>query len=269
MNAASSGLGRGLAAIFTGPDAASGDDSLRSRLIESALSSLSDGRSLGLCGYLHDHDGDVSVTLRSPKLHSLHPTEGYHLFTSLAALKSRCNGRHEFRVGDREAWAVTSVFGETRGVLFFGDSAITDVDAARLADFCEVYMPVILGHDRPSSEAERLHLVLDQEGGAVHAKVSVGGAVGFGSASRSHLAAARAALSTRCVDAKLVDVGSVVASDGAASFVVAAGDMGTLGMGAAPVVEGHDAAAAVAALRASDALGCAPPAVGVNESQLA
>ncbi|MFV2039960.1 MAG: hypothetical protein ACC660_06930 [Acidimicrobiales bacterium] len=262
MTSVSGGLGRGLAAILTGPVAGERDDSLRSRFVESALSSLSNGRALELCGYIHHHnDADATVTLRSPELRSLHPTQGYQLFASLSSVAANPAGRHRFMFGKLECWAVTQDSGDTRGLLFFGDAGLDETAMERLANFCHVYMPVILEHDRPATEEERLHLVLDQAGGTVHAEVSVGDAVGFGSAARTDLAAAQAALSARCADAKLVDVGSVRTGDGAASFVVAAGDMGRIGMGAAPVAEGPDAAAAVAALRASHALNCSPPPV--------
>ena len=62
-----------------------------------------------------------------------------------------------------------------------------------------------------------------------------------------------AALTAISQDVKLVEVGEVRAGDGAAAFVVAAGEQGRLGTGAAPIVEGPDSAAAVAALRSGRA----------------
>ncbi len=256
MTSTSSGLGRGLAAILTGPSMPSHDASLRSKFIESALSSLSAPAGLALCGYVHDDSRDPSVTLRSPELSSLHPTQAYQLFTALGAVSSKADGRHEVTFADLSARGVTMTGTNARGLIFFGDTNLDDASVDRLAAFCEVYLPVILEHDRPADDTERLHLVLDQEGATVHAEVSIGSHQGFGSAPNTHVAAAQAALSAYCQDAKLVDVGMVRASEGAASFVVATGDMGRLAMGAAPVVGGPDAAAALAAVRAVRYLDC-------------
>ena len=49
MKGAQGGLGRGLAAILTGPNAPR-DESLRGRFIDSALTSLTAGGRLALCG---------------------------------------------------------------------------------------------------------------------------------------------------------------------------------------------------------------------------
>ena len=79
------GLGRGLAAILTGPTERIGT-SLRDRFIDSALTSVAAGGPLRLCGYVHTIDEDSELTLRSPDLRSLHPTEAYRLFTKLGEI---------------------------------------------------------------------------------------------------------------------------------------------------------------------------------------
>lgn len=250
------GLGRGLAAIFTGPTTPDGD-SLRARFVDSALTSLSTGRTLRLCGYVHDIDGDATVTLRAPELQSLHPTEAYQLFSELGALARGTAPDTSFTMQGIDALAVVTAGTRTRGIFFFGDAALDAATADRLTRFCRVYAPVIHDHDRPAGADERIHLVLDQQGGDAHAEITLGSAVGFGSAARPHEAVANAALTAVSPEAKLVEVGEVRSGDGAAAFVVAAGEHGRLGTGAAPVVAGADAAAAVAAVRAGRALAAA------------
>ena len=108
----------------------------------------------------------------------------------------------------------------------------------RLMNFCEVYIPVILEHDQPADSGERLHLVLDHDGGTVHAEVSIDGRTGFGSAPRTDMAAARTALTAVSENAKLTNVGAVRAGEDGAAFVVAAGEKVRLTMGAAPIAGG-------------------------------
>lgn len=255
MSGQPGGLGRGLAAILTGPPLEGPLETLHARFVASALASLSSSAPLSLCGYVHiseQHGPDV--TLRAPELHSLHPTQAYELFTALGSLVDRAPGRHRFELGRLQAMAVATASGGDHSLFFFGDEGLDDIATDRLAAFCEVYAPVLHDHARSPSDDERFHLVLDQEGGTVHAELSIGGAVGFGSAARSHQAAALAAISARGADAKLVEVGEVRTADGAASFVVVAGEMTRMAMGAAPVAAGPDAAAALAALRAANTL---------------
>ena len=254
MSTAAGGLGRGLAAILTGPSLPVHEGSLRSKFVATALSSLGNDQLLALAGYVHSQADDTDVTLRSPELRSLHPTQAYQLFTALERIGSRPDGRHRFTVGDLGAHAITVSRGGARGICFFGDPGMPDDQVGRLANFCEVYLPVILEHDQLANDSERLHLVLDHDGGTVHAEVSIDGRTGFGSAARTDMAAAQAALTAVSQDAKLTNVGAVRAGDFGSAFVVAAGDMGRLAMGAAPVAGGPDAAAALAAFRAGVAL---------------
>lgn len=254
MSAAAGGLGRGLAAILTGPSLSVPEASLRAKFVESALSSLANGQALGLAGYVHTDDGDADVTLRSPELRSLHPTQAYQLFTALERISSRPDGHHHFSIGDLEAHAVALSRGDARGICFFGDASLPSDQVVRLEDFCAVYLPVILEHDRPADDTERLHLVLDHDGGTVHAEVSIDGRTGFGSAPRTDMAAAQAALTAVSEHAKLTKVGAVRSGDRSAALVVAAGEMGRVAMGAAPVAGGPDAAAALAAFRAGKGL---------------
>lgn len=254
MSGSTGGLGRGLAAILTGPSLSGHEQTLRARFVDSALASLSGVNPLWLCGYVHQHGDDVDVTLRAPELRSLHPTQAYQLFTAVSSLVDEPVGRHPFQLGEMPAMAVMTTGEEASGMFFFGDATLDSILTDQLASFCEVYAPVLHDHERPARDHERLHLVLDQEGGAVHAEVAIGDDVGFGSAARSHQAAALAAVNARCPQAKLVDVGEVRAGDGGAAFVVVAGELGRIGMGAAPFVAGPDAAAALAALRAASVL---------------
>lgn len=247
------GLGRGLAAILTGPTERTGT-SLRDRFIDSALTSVTAGGQLRLCGYVHTIGEDSELTLRSPDLRSLHPTEAYQLFTKLGEVAHLDIGDHGFTIAGVPANATLTVGTRSHGLFFFGDNALTPEQTTKLASFCRVFAPVIHEHDHPASETERVHLVLDQEGGNAHAEITIDGRVGFGSAPKAHEAVASAALTAISQGAKLVEVGEVRAGDGAAAFVVAAGEQGRLGTGAAPIVAGPDSAAAVAALRAGRAL---------------
>ncbi len=252
MSAPTGGLGRGLAAILQGalPEQA---ESLRAQLTESALASLQAAGARELCGYVHHQGEEVSVTLRAPEPVGLHPVIAYGLFAPLGAIAS-LPGRHQYRIAGSDALAVVSVTARSRGVFFFGDPALSAGARDRLAEFCEVFAPVIHDHDRPADDSESFHLVLDQHGGDAHAEVAIGGAVGFGSARRAHEAVARAALAAICEDAELLDVGEARHQHGAAAFVVAAGKKGRIRAGAAPVTGGQDAAAGLAALRAARAL---------------
>ncbi|MEM7285795.1 MAG: hypothetical protein AAF480_05540 [Actinomycetota bacterium] len=253
MRATQGGLGRGLAAIFTGPDAPR-DESLRGRFIESALTSLSGGGRLGLCGYVHVRGVDVSVALRSPEMRSLHPTQAYQLFTALGSIAEGDLGRHTFSFGHLAATAVVTEGTRSRGTFFFADEAMGDDRLGRLVDFCSVYAPVIHDHDVAPRVDEHVHLVLDQAGQAAHAEVTVAAEVGFGSAGSAQIAVAQAALAAVAQEAKLVDVGEVRSADGATAFVVAAGEGGRMGTGAAMAGAGTHVAVAVAAVRAGRAL---------------
>lgn len=256
MSAASSGgLGRGLAAILTGPDGEAPGRSLRARLVHSALETLQSSGARALCGYLHEPAGEPEVFLRAPEVRSLHPTQAYMLFSTLGAAAGR-PGRHDVSIQDLDATVVTSVDGERSGSFFFGDPTLDDDERSRLAEFAEIYAPVLFTYDRAPGADERVHLVLDQDGATSHAEVAVGGRTGFGSSLRSHDAIAAAAIDTVSSQTKLVSVGEVRGGDGATAFVVAAGGRGRLRMGAAPVAAspGVSAAVAVAALRAARAL---------------
>ena len=253
MKGAQGGLGRGLAAILTGPNAPR-DESLRGRFIDSALTSLTAGGGLTLCGYVHAAAADVSVDLRSPDLHGLHPTQAYQLFSSVGAIAEGPIGTHTFVFDHQEATAVVTEGARSRGTFFFAGPTVDADRADRLVQFCEVYAPVIHNHDLPPGPDEHVHLVLDQAGDAAHAEVTVGGQVGFGSAPSAQTAVAEAALTSVVEGAKLVDVGEVRSADGASAFVVAAGDGGRMATGAAIAGAGTHVALAVAALRAGRGL---------------
>lgn len=254
MTGSSGGLGRGLAAILTGPGTQQRGDGLQSRFVESALTSLDGGKRLRYCCYVHDVDGEAEVTLRSPELTSLQPTSAYRLFTDIGAAADAGDGHHVGSLGDVVTHAIGCSRGSRRSLFFFGDERLDESDVTRLAAFCSVYAPVILEHDIPPRPREQLHLVLDQHGSEVHAQVSVNDDVGSGTAESPQEAAVQAALSSQRRGAKLVQVGEVRARGRAAVFVVAADASGAISMGAAPVGAGPDAAAALAALRAARSL---------------
>jgi hypothetical protein len=249
MTAPRSGLGRGLAAIFTGP-ASHGDDSVRSRLIDSSLTSLEASGSLRLCGYLRDLDGNPSVTLRSPELSELHPTEAFQLFSTLGAVGQNGSGDHRFHVSKLDAIAVVTSGPQSTDLFFFGADDLTEEQAAQLARFCRVYAPAIHQCDQPPDDTEQFHLLLDVHGDDARAEVTLGHSVGVAASTTSHEAAAAAALEIVAGGARLIEAGHVRSSDGTAAFVVVAGHGGEVSTGAAPVVAGPDASAAVAALRA-------------------
>lgn len=253
MTAPQGGLGRGLAAILTGPGAPR-DESLRGRFIDSALTSLTAAGRLALCGYVHAGDTDVSVDLRSPDLHSLHPTQAYQLFSAVGSLSDGPPGRASFGFDRLDATAVVTDGTRSRGTFFFADRTLDGDRLERLVQFCHVYAPVIHDHDLPPQPDEQVHLVLDQAGEAAHAEVTVGANVGFGSAVSAQHAVAQAALAAVAEGAKLVDVGEVRSTHGASAFVVAAGDGGQVATGAAMTEAGTHVAAAVAALRAGRGL---------------
>lgn len=256
MSSPTGGLGRGLAAILTGPSLTPSDASLRARLTDSAMSSLCNVTGLSLCGYIHvGGAGETDVTLRAPELRRLHPTQAYELFTTLdQILRGDATGRASFNLAEMTGTAVLLDLRGGRSLFFFGDDHLDEELVDQLAAFCEVYAPVLHDHDRPPGDHERLHLVLDHDGGTVHAEIRGVGGIGFGSGSRTQDAAAQAAVNACCDRAKLVDVGQVRSVGTAASFVVVAGEGGRLGMGAAPVSSGPDAAAALAAYRAASVL---------------
>ena len=253
MSASQGGLGRGLAAIFTGPDAPR-DESLRGRFVDSALTSLEAGGRLAVCGYVHSADGDVSVALRSPEIQGLHPTQAYQLFSALGALTHEGSGTHTFTFGGLDATAVVTDGTNSRGTFFFADAALDPNRRERLLQFCSVYAPVIHDHDLPPQHDEHVHLVLDQAGEAAHAEVTIGTSVGFGSSASAQEAVAQAALTAVAEHGKLVDVGEVRSADGASAFVVAAGEGGRMATGAAMAGAGTHVAVAVAAIRAGRAL---------------
>ena len=254
MTGTSGGLGRGLAAILTGPGTQQTDHGLRSRFVESALTSLDGGKRLQYCCYVHDPDDEAEVTMRSPELTSLHPTSAYRLFTDIGAAADAGDGHHVGSLGDVTTHAIGCSRGSRRALFFFGDERLDESDVTRLASFCSVYAPVILEHDVPPRPSETLHLVLDQHGSEVHAQVSDNDHMGSGAAERPQEAAAQAAVSSQRRDAKLVQVAEVRARGCGAVFVVASDAHGDISMGAAPVSAGPDAAAALAALRAARSL---------------
>ncbi len=248
MTAPRSGLGRGLAAIFTGP-AAPGEQSVRGRLVESALSSLAASGPLRLCGHVHDVDGTPAVALRSPELSSLHPTEAYQLFSNLSSIAQAGTETQRFRMGRLDAYAVVTSHPTTASVFFFGDEDLTEERATHLVNFCTTYAPVIHTHDLAPSADEHVHLALDVQGGEARAEVTLDDAAGVGTAAKASRAAAAGALALLYDDASVVDVGEVRAASGAAACVVVARRGRTIKMAAAPITAGSDAAAAVAALR--------------------
>ncbi|MGI9622935.1 MAG: hypothetical protein ACR2PK_08880 [Acidimicrobiales bacterium] len=252
MNTSNGGLGRGLAAIFTrtpDPD----ESSLRRRFIDSALTSLNGERQLQLCGYIHDLEGDPSVTMRSPQLESLHPTEAYRLFAAISNVPSTSDGAHALDLGSSKATAVVTLSDRANGLFFFGDPSIDDAEGQRLVQFCSVYAPVILDHDRPFDDQEKVHLVLDQAAAEVHAEVTVVGRIGKGSGDDPHSAVARAAIAAISDEAELVEVGQV-RTETASAFVVAVGSATGVATGAADSTSGDNIAVAVAAIRAARGL---------------
>ena len=116
MSGPAGGLGRGLAAILTGPSLAGPDTTLRGKFIDSALSSLSAVTPLSLCGAIHESSGEIDVTLRSPELRSLHPTQAYGLFTALGGLVDLDPGRHPFEVDELPAMGVCSSTAHARNL---------------------------------------------------------------------------------------------------------------------------------------------------------
>ena len=253
MKGSQGGLGRGLAAILTGPNAPRGE-SLRGRFIDSALTSLTAGGRLALCGYVHSCGSDVSVDLRSPDLHGLHPTQAYQLFSAVGSLADDAPGVHVFGFDHLRATAVVTDGARSRGTFFFADDTLDPDRLDRLIRFCHVYAPVIHDHDLPPRPDEHVHLVLDQAGEDAHAEVTVASHAGFGSAATAQTAVAQAALTSVAQEAKLVDVGEVRSADGASAFVVAAGEAGQMATGAAMAGAGTHVAVAVAAIRAGRGL---------------
>lgn len=254
MTASQSGLGRGLAAILTGPDA-SRDQTLRGRFIDSALTSLTAGGRLQLCGYAHTTPPDVTVDLRSPNLHGLHPTQAYQLFSAVGSVADGPPGPARFVFDHLDATAVVTQGVRSRGTFFFADESLEPARLARLVRFCQVYAPVIHDHDLPPTPDEQVHLVLDQAGETAHVEVTVASThVGFGSAPSAQTAVAQAALTAVAPEAKLVDVGEVRGAEGASAFVVAAGSDDAMATGAAMAGTGTHVAVAVAAVRAGRAL---------------
>lgn len=138
-------------------------------------------------------------------------------------------------------------------MFFFGDAELDPHAEERLNAFCQIYAPVLGGHLIEADETERVHLVLDQDGSTSHAEVVLDGRTGFGSRARSREAIASAAVAAVSTEAKLASVGEVRGDDGAAAYVVAVGEAGRLGMGAAPIVpaSGVPTAIAVASVRAA------------------
>lgn len=269
MTTHAGGLGRGLSTILTGASTAPPpEETPIDRLIGRALTEMASRGPLRLCGHLDDLTGEAALTLRSPDLGSLHPTEAYELFRALSRIDARAPGRHDLDIGSHRALAVVIDVDGRRGMWFFGDDRADEPALERLAQIAEAYGPAI-GDLRRSDPADDLVAVdLDGSDATWSARVrwpgSDGPVEGAGAGTRALDAAAAAVMDAMGIGAAGVHVESIAAD--AVGLVTAVIDLGPLqAVGAATVPAASDdthrtAAAAVAARRAGKRLSPRRPA---------
>ena len=248
MTVAPNGLGRGLSSILTGPGrAAPSGPALRVRFVDDALTSLAATGRLGICAYLHDPDGEADLTMRSPDLSALHPTEAYRLFAALSSIDTSDAAVQRVPVGRRQeaAGIVVSLpeeadpgAGPTRGVFFVGDDDLDDERIERLARRCRAHGPLVRAGDRAITTDERADPM-------VRDAVADGGGL---------LTVARAAVGS-IDDPSADDIGVERVDGGSAGAVVLTLRLsGQTIRAAAPIDDDPAIAAAVAARRAVAAL---------------
>lgn len=212
-----------------------------------------------MCGYLDDPFGSADLTLRSPDLASLHPTEAYQLFSALSGVDAGVPGRHDLDIGSHRAMAVVVEAGSSRGLWFFGDDRLDDTSIERLAQLAEAHGPAVCDHGPAGADPDSIALDLDRSDTGWSAQVrwwkSGESVEGSGIGARPVDAAAAAVVEALGLGAALVEVDTVAAENG--ETVVT-----TLGLGPITVVGAADveasgddaarsAAAAVAARRAA------------------
>ncbi len=96
---------------------------------------------LRVCGYVANPLDAAALTLRSPDLGSLHPTEAYQLFSAVNGVDARSPGRHDLDLGSLRGMAVVIAAAGTGGLWFFGDDRLDDREIERLAQLAEAYGP--------------------------------------------------------------------------------------------------------------------------------
>jgi hypothetical protein len=256
MTMPAGGLGRGLSTILTGASTAPAPrGSTTEQLIERALTEMASRGPLRVCGYLDDPFVRAGLTLRSPELGSLHPTEAYQLFSGLNGVDARAPGRHDLDIGSHVAMAVVVETDSGTGLWFFGDDRLDDTSIERLAQIAEAYGPAVCDHRPAAADADPIAVDLHRSdtGWSAHvAWLSDDRAVEHGGIGSRPVDAATAAV----VDAFELD--STVAE----ADVITAGDQATvavtlrlgslMAVGAADAESpGDDAALAVAAATAA------------------
>lgn len=261
MTMSAGGLGRGLSTILTGASTAPAPrGSTSEQLIERALTAMASRGPLRVCGYLDDPLGDAELTLRSPDLASLHPTEAYQLFSALSGVDAGVPGRHDLDIGSHRSMAVVVEAGGGRGLWFFGDERLDDTSVERLAQIAEAHGPAVCDHRPAGADADLITVDLDHADTGWSARVrwceSGGPVEGDGIGARPVDAAAAAVIEALGLASALVEVDAVAAENGETAVV-------TLGlgpitvMGAADVeASGDDAASAVAAAVATRRAAC-------------
>jgi len=163
MTRPAGGLGRGLPTILTGASTAPAPKgSTTDHLIERALTAMASRGPLRVCGYLDDPLGRADLTLRSPDLGSLHPTEAYQLFSALNSVDAGTPGRHDLDIGSHRVMAVVVEAGGGRGLWFFGDDRLDDTAIERLAQLAEAHGPAVCDHRPTAAEPDPIAVDLDR-----------------------------------------------------------------------------------------------------------
>jgi hypothetical protein len=256
MTMPAGGLGRGLSTILTGSSIAPPPrGSTTEQLIERALTAMASRGPLRVCGYLDDPLGSADLTLRSPDLGSLHPTEAYQLFSALSAVDAGAPGRHDLDIGSHRAMAVAVEADASRGLWFFGDDRLDDTSIERLAQIAEAHGPAVCDHRPAGADPDPITIDIERSDRGWSARVSWCEAdapvEGDGIGSRPVDAAAAAVVDASGFGPVHVEVDVIAAENGHA--VVTVLGMGPISVvGAADVdVPGDDAALATAAATAA------------------
>jgi hypothetical protein len=256
MTMPAGGVGRGLSTILTGATTAPAPrGSTTDHLIERALTAMAPRGPLRVCGYLDDPFGSADLTLRSPDLGSLHPTEAYQLFSALSSVDADVPGRHDLDVGSHRAMAVVVEAGGGRGLWFFGDDRLDDTSIERLAQLAEAHGPAVCDHRPAGADADPIAVDLDRSDTGWSARVRWSDAEdpveGRGIGARPVDAAAAAVVDASGFGPVHVEVDVIAAENGDAVVTI-------LGLGPIMVVgaadaefSGDDAALAVAAATAA------------------
>jgi hypothetical protein len=208
-----------------------------------------------VCGYLDDPSGRADLTLRSPDLGSLHPTEAYQLFSALSGVDAGSPGRHDLDLGSHRAMAVVVETGEDSGLWFFGDDRLDDTSIERLAQLAEAHGPAVCDHRPATADNDPIAVELDRSGTGWSARVSwqvADSAVeGSGIGARSVDAAAAAVVDASGFGEAHVDVEVIAGENGVAVVTTfGLGPMAVIGAADA-VAPGDDEALAVASATAA------------------